>query len=129
MRKSRPKSEFFVSKSEVSKIQELRIAEDVGGRRNPASGGIPGFKGDVETRKFLVEAKTTDRKRFCLTEKMLAKIDSEALNYGKIPALVIEFPTFRFGVTRSWALVPYPVFAKIVRILDGGEGADRGVRD
>lgn len=118
-RKSKkPKPECFISRSKESRVQELRIAEDVGGRRTPASGAFDRNKGDVETRRFLIEAKITESKRFSINEKVLSKIDGEALNYGKIPALVIDFPSFRFGVTRRWAVIPYPVFARIVRALD-----------
>jgi hypothetical protein len=117
-----PLSEFFISKSEPTEVQELRIAEDIGGRRTPCSGALSGAKGDVESKKFLVDAKRTDKRSFVLSERVLAKVDKEALAYGKIPALVVRFTNFRFGVTNEWAVIPYPVFVRIAEHLTKEEG-------
>src|SRR3990172_7882854 len=110
-----PLHEFFVAKSRTSQIQELRVSEDIAGRKTPASGAFDGHKGDVENSSFLVDAKLTEQKRFNLSEKVLAKIDKEALAYGKIPAIALEFTNFRFGVTNKWAVIPYSVFVKIAK--------------
>ena len=40
----------------------------------------------------------TEKKRFGLTMDILAKIDKQAIAYGKIPAVVIEFSKMQFGV-------------------------------
>ncbi len=111
-----PLSEFFISKSETSRIQELRIADDIDGDHIGAKrAGLGEDKADVEGSQFLVEAKRTEKKSFALNEKVLSKIDKEALNYGKIPALVVDFPNFRFGVAQRWAVIPYPVFVEIAK--------------
>ncbi len=68
-----------------------------------------------ENDTFLVDAKLTEKKSFALSEKVLAKIDKEALAYGKIPAVALEFTNFRHGVTNKWAVIPYSIFVKIAR--------------
>lgn len=110
-----PLHDFFLSKSGSSKIQEIRVSEDVGGRKVPASGALAGNKGDVETLKWLIDAKLTEQKSYSLSTKVLRKIDGEAAAYGKTPALVVEFTTIGFGVTPKWAVIPYPVFVKLLR--------------
>jgi hypothetical protein len=108
-----PMSEFFVSRSTSSKMQELKIGKDIGGVRTPASGAFVGHKGDVEGKRFLIEAKQTEKNSYALSRKTIIKIDKEALGYGKIPAIVIEFLGMRADVERMWAVVPYSVFMKI----------------
>ena len=110
-----PLHEFFLSKSGSSRIQEIRISEDLGGRKTPASGALAGNKGDVETQRWLIDAKLTEQKSYSLTTKVLRKIDGEAVAYGKIPALVIEFTRAGFGVTQKWAVIPYAVFVTLVK--------------
>jgi len=63
----------------VSRKQEERMAEDLGGRAQPASGALPGAKGDV--RKFGVvraEAKYTAKSSYILKLSDLDKIIGEA---------------------------------------------------
>lgn len=118
-----PLHEFFLSKSASSRIQEVRIAEDVEGRHvGSRRVSRREDKADVDSPIFLIEAKLTEKKRFGLTEKILAKIDKEAVSLGKVPAVVVEFTNFRFGVTSKWALIPYSVFVKIAKGMKDGAG-------
>lgn len=41
---------------------EDKVARDIGGRVQPRSGGLPGFKGDVKTQHLLVESKEVSSK-------------------------------------------------------------------
>lgn len=120
-----PLSDFFVSKSGSSKIQELRIGLDVGGKRNPASGAFQGMKGDVESKLFLIEAKKTGKDEYRLSRKVVSKIDKEAIACGKIPAIVVEFENMRRDVESRWALIPFSVLAKIAR-RENGKGGSSG---
>lgn len=70
--------------------QERRIAKAVGGHRVAASGALPGAKGDVKTAEWLIEAKQTIRSRYSLTLAVWRKIEREALEKGKKPALIVE---------------------------------------
>jgi hypothetical protein len=104
-----PLSEFFLSKSGKSKIQELRIGSDIGGRRVPRSGGIPCVRGDAENSTVLVEAKQTKKPYFFLSERILQKIDKESFGCGKTPSVVIEYLSMPFGTEASWAVIPKPL--------------------
>lgn len=126
-KKPSPLAEFFVSKSKTSKLQELRIRDDVGGRRTQVEYGTYHSDGihraDVEDKTFLFEAKQTDRKSFALSQKILVKLDGEALSGGKIPAVVIQFRKFPHSVEREWAVIPYSYLKKMLNQLRGDKNA------
>lgn len=107
-------NEFFLSRSETSKIQELRIGRDIGGRRVPRSGAIPGLRGDAENSKFLVEAKQTRKPYFFLSERILQRIDKEAFADRKTPAVVVEFLSMPCGVEASWAAIQLGLLKKAI---------------
>jgi hypothetical protein len=74
----------------ASDKQEERIAKDLGGKRQPASGAIWGYRRDVKTPSILVEAKTTKNLKFSLSIADLEFLRVQAYGQGKIPAYVIE---------------------------------------
>lgn len=66
-----------------SQLQERRIAQDTGGRVQPASGALSGAKSDVRlTGQLRIEAKTTSKNSFILKLEDLKKIMLEALSGG-----------------------------------------------
>jgi len=82
---------FTIRKLRASVSQEKRIAKDVGGRRVAGSGSLPGLKGDVKDPEgWLLEAKQTEKPRYSLTLAVWRKIEREALQKGKQPALIVE---------------------------------------
>lgn len=83
-----------------SRKQEARGAAQHGGRVRPASGALPGAKGDMRTSDTLVEYKRTNGKSISITAAMLKKIRTEALSEGRRPLLGIEI------AGRDWVLVP-----------------------
>lgn len=87
---------------------EERIAEDVGGRTQPNSGAVPGYKGDVRKRgKHRIEAKTAKGVTFNVHREMLNKIRSEC-GPGEKPAFVICFVDPKFLREQDkWVLIPY----------------------
>lgn len=121
-RRAYPMGEFFVSSTKSSKLHELRIARDIGGRRVHAEGD-PSIsrwdKADAENGILVVDGKQTDRRQYALSEKTLGKIDGEAFSSGKIPVLAIEFTGMRFGVHRKWAVLPYESLVRLVRLASG----------
>jgi hypothetical protein len=60
------------------------------GRLRPRSGGLWFAPGDVSTEEFLIDCKTTEKKRFSITEDIWDKINREALNCRKLPCLSIR---------------------------------------
>jgi len=81
---------YFKKKTpkEKSQDQEKRIAKE--GFVTPASGAFWTHKGDVSFKKYLVEAKRTDKKGMRVTEEWLAKIFKEAVQENKTPGMELE---------------------------------------
>jgi len=71
--------------------KEKKDAKDFGGKVTPRSGGYFSFPGDVVTKDYLIDSKTTDKNRFSVTKQMWEKIDGEALKSRKIPILSAMF--------------------------------------
>jgi len=83
-------AEAVLTNHEISKKQETRIADDLDGKRQPASGSRWGYKRDVVTPSILVEAKTTKSDRVSLSLKDLDFLRKQAYSQGKVPAYIIE---------------------------------------
>jgi len=87
---------------------ERQIGQDIGGRAQPASGALPGMKGDARARgRHRVESKTTKSLSYSVDRRDLNKIRSECVGQEK-PAFVVEFvnpQTLR--EEDKWVLIPY----------------------
>ena len=70
---------------------EDRLIKQLGGKGRPASGAMPGAKGDIEIGAFLMEAKSTMRDSMTIKLDWLAKIGREARAEGKTPVLSVSF--------------------------------------
>lgn len=92
---------------------ERDVADRMGGRRQPCSGAIPGFKGDVKLPEFLVDTKYTVRGSYALSLKTLQKVDKEARGEGREPLLLIHFAQMPIGVPKEWVLIPATVFEQL----------------
>lgn len=97
-----------------SQVQESRIAKELDGRTTPGSGAFDGLKGDVKTAEFLIEAKRTDKSSISVKKEWLEKIDKEAIDIGKKPALVIELGGMQGFTENEWVAVPMSVFKKLI---------------
>src|ERR1051325_10095402 len=76
----------------LSRKQEERMAADIGGRCQPASGALPGDKGDVRAVGHIRgEAKYTKKKQYTLHHADLRKLRAQSLMGG------VEKPVFRIG--------------------------------
>lgn len=62
----------------------------LGGKLRPRSGGLWFAPGDVTTKDFLIDCKTTEHKGFTVTEKIWEKIYTEAIGCRKLPCLSIQ---------------------------------------
>lgn len=90
---------------------EKKLAKKVGGRRQPNSGAITGFKGDVITQEFLLDLKTTKHMSATVKVEELQKITNEALPYNKVGALVIHFENVDdVHVPSQWVCMPLDEF-------------------
>jgi hypothetical protein len=86
-----------------SRAQERATAKAHGGSTVPASGALPGRKGDVSTEHNLIECKRTDKRQITIHETWLDKIRMEALVEGRTGLLVIEMAS-----GRRWVIVEEP---------------------
>lgn len=86
--------------------QETRVADAIGGRRTPASGSMPGRKGDGDTAVFKNECKLSVVKgSMKLKKQWFEKISKEARLVEKKPMLAIELIDVEPGVERDWVCV------------------------
>jgi len=67
------------------------VAAVLHGRKTLKSGTYPQQKGDVDSERFLIECKMTRKNSFVLKRETLRKVEKEAWNVGKCPALVVKF--------------------------------------
>ncbi len=97
-----------------SRLQERRIADDIGGREQPGSGAPWSAKGDVrKTGDLRVEAKTTSAKTFILKLREILKIRDEALSGGVEDwAMQVEFQD-PLGRNKKVAVIDWDRFLEL----------------
>lgn len=101
-----------------SQVQEKRIAKELGGKTQPGSGCFDHFKGDVKLDDYLIEAKRTDKNSITVKAEWLSKIDHEAINVGKTPALVIEIGGMNGFTENEWIAIPMSEFKKLLEKVE-----------
>jgi hypothetical protein len=72
------------------KIKERDDAEAFQGKRTKGSGNQWANRGDIKSGIFLIEAKSTDKKSFSITQNLWKKIWEEAIQTQRIPILSIR---------------------------------------
>lgn len=89
----------------------------------PASGALPGAKGDFEVHDLKVENKSTISKSLRLEAEWLLKIEDEARQVGKVPALAFQF-TYETGQPRftPWVAVPEWLFKEMMDAYRNSSG-------
>ena len=100
----------------LSKKQERRVAEGVGGRAQCGSGALPGNKGDGRVYgRLRIENKFTTKKSYSVKRSDLDKIRAECQG-RETPVFQIDFrdPTFN-RLEDSWVLIPEQVWRKLIR--------------
>lgn len=98
-----------------SQQQERRVATELGGKVQKASGAMEHAKGDVRVLgKMKVECKTTTQKSFSLTLAMMRKIRAEGMrDGGEGWAMQLEF---KEGFTREhFAVIDWATFQQLLR--------------
>jgi hypothetical protein len=101
-------------KKRISRQKELGIMNDIGGRRQPASGACSGYKGDVKLEGVTrIENKFTTKNSYILKRKELNKIRSECQGYEK-PAFVIDFTDAAGKTEDRWTVIQYTEWEKFI---------------
>lgn len=95
-----------ISNKELSKIQEKRIADNLGGRVVAGSGSTPFLKGDVNVGEYVIEAKTVHEERKSLPIKVewIEKIERESFEMGKM-GWMLAISGFEGRYTEDYYLV------------------------
>ena len=104
--------------------QERVLAKKTGGFRQPMSGAISGFKGDVKLKDFLLDLKSTEKMSISVKVEELQKIYQEALAYNQIAALVFNFEKVKDNhMPQQWVCFPMEDFLIIKdKLLEIGNG-------
>lgn len=79
----------------VSRKQESELAASVGGSVTPGSGNQWSAKGDVQSKRFLIECKTREKHSFM---QWWLKIKAEAIIKGKEPVLQLSVGSHMLAV-------------------------------
>jgi hypothetical protein len=84
------------SNKDLSKRQEERLAKDLGeklgeSKVQPGSGNRWGYRRDVITSEYLIEAKTTGKNTWSVSCADLNKLKTQAYSTGLVPAYIVEF--------------------------------------
>lgn len=107
---------FFNRRRNVGRRSEERAARRTGASRHPGSGALDGLKGDLSLDDFKIESKSTAGKSLSVRLDWLEKIDREAREVGRRPALLLQF-TDDLGRLRrggSWVAVPEWLWLEVV---------------
>lgn len=97
-----------------SQLQEKRIAKELGGRVQKASGASKFAKGDVVADGILVEAKTTSLGKYRIKLKELQKIQSEALEKSFLVwVFQIEFQGAGGGAGSRYSIITGSLFEEM----------------
>lgn len=102
----------LAERTETPEQHERRLAEAVGGKRQPASGSLPFAKGDVKSSKFLYDAKLTKHASYKLSLEVLDKLSQEAMLEGRHPALQVRFGSSGAMCSSDWVVMPLDVFVE-----------------
>lgn len=101
--------------------QEKRVAEREGGRRQPASGALPGFEGDVRvSRRYRGECKLTRKRSYTLKLDDLEKLERQAYR-DELPVLDLEFQDS--SMPKRYVIMPEWVFDALME-ESGRRGED-----
>lgn len=112
-------------RADRSNKNERRLAERLGGKRVPRSGGKLWSRraagstgtgmtqgGDVATVDFFIENKRTELKSMSIKREWLTQITEAAARVGKTPALIMTFEDGRRD-PEDWVAVPIAVFERL----------------
>lgn len=84
----------------TANMLERTLARELNCRRIPMSGAIPSWKGDLESDRYLIDSKNTEKPMVLILASDLAKINTEAREAGKEAGhLILTFlPDYHFAV-------------------------------
>ena len=69
---------------------EKKLAKQLGGRVQPASGALPFNKEDVKTDRYLIQTKLTTKKQYTIKQQDLDTLLINATKIGKQAAFILS---------------------------------------
>lgn len=96
-----------------SKQHEERIAQALGGRRQPGSGNKLGRQGDVDHPDLYVEAKSTTKESLRLRAEWLVTAAGRAFMHRKKPVVALSFEALPES-RRDWVVIPLSHFIELL---------------
>lgn len=99
-----------------SKKQENAVAKAVNGKRNANSGATAFVKGDVQTKQFLIECKTSvkEKQSVSIAKNWITKNEEEAFAMNKPYSAV----AFDFGDGQQYYVINEKLFKRLVELLE-----------
>jgi hypothetical protein len=97
---------------------EKRAAARLKATLQPASGALPGAKGDYHIPEFKVEHKATEKRSYSVKLADLQKVTGEGADDGRTPAFHITFCSGNGQPRRngSWIMIPEWAFKEMTGI-------------
>ena len=85
----------------------------MGGSTRPGSGCTDSKKGDIVVGEYLIDDKSTINDSIKVTKDMLVKINREAREAGKKPALSLSFSNMGLA-SKTWVCIPADDFKELI---------------
>jgi hypothetical protein len=111
-------------RSKRSTVEEQRIADKLGGRRLPRSGGLAWSSsdkttdgGDLTTKHLHIEHKRVEPqvKSVGIKRDWLAKVTEGAARRGKVPAMVVTYEAAE-GHATDWVMLPLDLAKRLMDV-------------
>ena len=129
----RPKTfDVNYQRAKRSTVEENRIADKLGGRRLPRSGGLPWSSsdsttdgGDLTSKYLHVEHKRVEPqvKSIGIKRDWLEKVTEGAARRGKVPAMAVTFESAS-GHATDWLMLPLDLAKRLMDIQMEEEDED-----
>ncbi len=97
-------------------ISEEKLSKRLSATLTKASGAMDYDKSDMVTADFRIESKSTIHKTIAIKHGWLSKINQEAVETHKEPALCIQFVN-EAGIVKpsgSWVMIPERLFKELL---------------
>ena len=101
-------------------LSEKRVAKDLGMKLTPGSGALSGAKGDAYNIDYRMESKSTIKESLSLKRAWLTKINNEARETNRHPALSLSFvnPDGSPKHNGDWVMIPKEDFEEFLELLN-----------
>lgn len=102
------------SRKSLVNQHEQELADKLGGFRNPQSGALSPFKGDVSLDDFLFDSKETENSSIIVSHVDLTKISQEARQSGKIAGLILTIKKIPYTIPNEWVMLSIEDFGDLL---------------